>query len=82
MISQAKHLRTALKTAGIRDREGKLPSVRTERNYVGNGDYEYGRAIAHAVSLGQEEIEALKNISQYIKIYNNVELGFSVISSH
>ena len=82
MISQAKHLRTALKTAGIRDREGKLPSVRTERNYVGNGDYEYGRAVAHAVSLGQEEIEALKNTSQYIKIYNNVELGFSIITSH
>ena len=82
MILQAKQLRTALKTAGISDRQGKLPSVRTERNYVGNGDYEYGRAVAHAVSLGQEEIEALKNSSQYIQIYNNTEMGFSIITSH
>lgn len=82
MITQAKDLRAALKTVGIKDREGKLPSVRTERNYVGNGDYEYGKAVAHAVSLEQEKIEELKNISQYIKIYNNVELGFSIIDSH
>jgi|TARA_R110000822_G_C15050547_1_gene466371 hypothetical protein len=82
MMTQAKDLRAALKTAGIKDREGKLPSVRTERIHVGNGDYEYGKAVAHAVSLEQKEIEELKNISQYIKIYNNVELGFSIIDSH
>lgn len=81
MILQAKQIRTALKTVGILNRDGKLPSVRTERNYVGNGDYEYGEATAHAVSLSQDEVDALEKLLPHGRIYNNPELGFSVINN-
>jgi len=81
MILQAKQIRAALKTVGILNRDGKLPSVRTERLYAGNGDYEYGEASAHAVALSQDEVDALEKLLPHGRIYNNPELGFSVISN-
>lgn len=83
--TQAKYLKSLLKQLNIVDRDGKVPSVRTERIYAGTFDgrklYEYGCAKAHTRALSDDEIKALKFATDsHILIYNNIELGFAVIS--
>lgn len=83
MLSQATHLKSVLKKLGLSARHGHL-SVTTERLYVGKSAdgkslYEYGRAVSHLTSLTDEQIDLLKGESEYIEIYNNTDLDFSIV---
>ena len=82
MISQTKHLKQALKKAGIKDSNGKTPSCRVERKVItcnGSRYTEWGDAVAIAIELTDSQIETLKELCASIQIYNNKECGFSVL---
>ena len=79
MLIQTKGLKDALKLVGAQTIDGKTPSVRVDRKYIGSGQFEYGYAVSHCAALTEKQISALQAISVYFKIYNNIELNFSVI---
>lgn len=83
MLTQTKQLKKALKNVGIVDRNGGLPSVRTEKLRIpkGKGAYEYGSAIAHTVNLTDQQISDLKNISSYFNISNHPDCGFAIVKN-
>lgn len=78
MLIQTKGLKDALKLVGAKTRNGKTPSVRVDRKYIGSG-YQYGSAVSHCAALTEKQVSDLQEISVYFKIYNNIELNFSVI---
>lgn len=75
---QAKRLKQNLKSVGITDRDGKVPSCRTATRRI-QGCVEYGDAVAHTVALTDEQINDLKKADPYIKISNFPEYGFAII---
>tara|TARA_B110000503_G_C7048107_1_gene371101 strand:+ start:501 stop:746 length:246 start_codon:yes stop_codon:yes gene_type:complete len=79
MLIQTKRLKDALKLIDAKNREGKTPSVKVDRKYIGSGQYEYGYAVSVCAALTKKQVSDLQAISQYFDIYNNIERNFSVI---
>ena len=80
MHTQAKTLRTLLEKVGIK-RDGKRPSVRTGRRYIGNGQYEWTSATAHTNALTDEQVAELKQLSKWVEIYNCPECRFAIVTN-
>jgi hypothetical protein len=74
MTSQAKHLKTVLKSLNLTSASGRI-SVRTEKTKAG----EWGQAVSHVKALTNEEIINIKNADKFIEISNYPECGFAIV---